>query len=99
MGAPRGADRGIACRWRIRMMSPDGPLEILIAALAFAVAIGILVTVHEFGRFWVARRLGIRVLRFSIGFGKPIWQRTAGKDPVEYVIAAIPLGGYVKVLD
>src|SRR5690606_9164050 len=44
-------------------------------------------------------RLGIRVLRFSIGFGKPLWQRTAGKDPVEYVIAAIPLGGYVKLLD
>lgn len=81
------------------MMSPDSPMEILIAALAFGVAIGILVTVHEFGHFWVARRLGVRVLRFSIGFGKPLWQRVAGKDQVEYVIAPIPLGGYVKLLD
>lgn len=58
-----------------------------------------LVAVHEFGHFWVARRLGIRVLRFSIGFGKPLWRRTHGEDQVEYVIAAIPLGGYVKLLD
>lgn len=81
------------------MISPDTPGEIFMAILTFIVAIGILVAVHEFGHFWVARRLGIRVLRFSIGFGKPLWQRTAGKDPVEYVIAAIPLGGYVKLLD
>jgi|HigsolmetaAR201D_1030396.scaffolds.fasta_scaffold01736_12 regulator of sigma E protease len=81
------------------MISPDTPGEIFTAVLTFIVAIGILVAVHEFGHFWVARRLGIRVLRFSIGFGKPLWKRTAGKDPVEYVIAAIPLGGYVKLLD
>ena len=81
------------------MISPDSPVKFLIAILTFIVAIGILVAVHEFGHFWVARRLGIRVLRFSIGFGKPLWQRIAGKDPVEYVIAAIPLGGYVKLLD
>lgn len=81
------------------MISTDSPAEILIAILTFVVAIGILVAVHEFGHFWVARRLGIKVLRFSIGFGKPLWQRTAGKDSVEYVIAAIPLGGYVKLLD
>lgn len=81
------------------MISTDSPAEILIAILTFVVAIGILVAVHEFGHFWVARRLGIKVLRFSIGFGKPLWQRTAGKDAVEYVIAAIPLGGYVKLLD
>ena len=62
-------------------------------------AIGVLVAVHEFGHFWVARRLGIRVLRFSIGFGKPLYRRVLGKDPVEFVIAAIPLGGYVKLLD
>src|SRR5690606_9488504 len=65
----------------------------------FIVAIGVLVAVHEFGHFWVARRLGIRVLRFSIGFGRPLWRRVYGKDEVEYVIAAIPLGGYVKMLD
>jgi regulator of sigma E protease len=68
------------------------------SALAFIVAIGILVAVHEYGHFWVARRLGIRVLRFSIGFGRPIWRRI-GRDDVEYVISALPLGGYVKLLD
>jgi len=63
------------------------------------VAIGVLVAVHEFGHFWVARKLGIRVLRFSIGFGKPLYRRVIGKDPVEFVVAAVPLGGYVKLLD
>lgn len=71
--------------------------DILIKILAFIVAIGILVTVHEFGHFWVARRLGVRVLKFSIGFGRPLWRRR-GKDGTEYIIAAIPLGGYVKML-
>jgi len=62
------------------------------------VSLGLLVTFHEFGHYWVARRCGVRVLRFSIGFGKPLWTRR-GKDGTEYVIAAIPLGGYVKMLD
>jgi regulator of sigma E protease len=62
------------------------------------VTLGILITFHEFGHFWVARRLGVRVLRFSVGFGKPLWSRT-GRDGVEYAIGAIPLGGYVKFLD
>ncbi len=62
-------------------------------------AVGVLVTFHEFGHFWVARRLGVKVLRFSVGFGKPLWKRVAGKDKTEYVVAAIPLGGYVKMLD
>ena len=68
-------------------------------ALWFIVAVSLLVTVHEFGHFWVARRLGFKVLRFSIGFGKPLWSRRWGRDPVEYCIAPIPLGGYVKMLD
>jgi regulator of sigma E protease len=67
-------------------------------AFYFVVALGILVTIHEFGHFWVARKLGVKVLTFSVGFGKPLWQRKA-KDGVNYVIAAIPLGGYVKMLD
>ena len=67
--------------------------------LWFVVAVGLLVTVHEFGHFWVARRLGFKVLRFSVGFGKPLLRRVAGADQVEYVIAAVPLGGYVKLLD
>jgi regulator of sigma E protease len=69
------------------------------ALLAFIVAISVLVAVHEFGHFWVARKLGIKVLRFSIGFGKPLWSRTFGTDATEFVIAALPLGGYVKMLD
>ena len=62
------------------------------------VALGVLVTFHEFGHFWVARRFGVKVLRFSVGFGRPLWSRR-GTDGTEYVIAAIPLGGYVKMLD
>lgn len=66
---------------------------------SFLVAIGILVTVHEFGHFWVARRLDVKVLRFSIGFGRPLWRREFGADRTELVIASVPLGGYVKMLD
>lgn len=73
--------------------------DLVIAVAAFIVAIGVLVTVHEFGHFWVARRLGIKVLRFSIGFGRPLWRRTLGRDGTELIIAAVPLGGYVKMLD
>ncbi|MDN5872978.1 MAG: RIP metalloprotease RseP [Sinobacteraceae bacterium] len=65
---------------------------------AFAVAIAVLVTFHEFGHFWVARRLGVKVLRFSVGFGRPVWRRV-GCSGTEYVVAWIPLGGYVKMLD
>jgi len=67
--------------------------------LAFVLAIGILVAVHEYGHYLVARMAGIRVLRFSIGFGRPIWLRRWGKDQTEYCISAVPLGGYVKLLD
>ena len=72
--------------------------SILISTAAFVVAIGVLVTVHEFGHFWVARKLGVKVLRFSVGFGKPLWSRRFGDDETELVVAAIPLGGYVKML-
>jgi regulator of sigma E protease len=73
---------------------------ILTSIAAFIVAIGVLVTVHEFGHYWVARRLGFKVLRFSIGFGKPLLRRVSrDADAVEYVLAAIPLGGYVRLLD
>jgi len=70
-----------------------------VSLLAFVVAISILVAVHEFGHFWVARKLGIKVLRFSIGFGKPVWSCHFGRDRTEFAIAALPLGGYVKMLD
>lgn len=67
--------------------------------LWFLVAVSLLVTVHEFGHYWVARRLGFKVLRFSVGFGRPLLKRVWGRDRTEYVLAAIPLGGYVKLLD
>ncbi len=73
--------------------------EVLYSIGGFLLALGILVAVHEYGHFWVARTLGIKVLRFSIGFGKPLWSRRSGPDQTEYVVAAIPLGGYVKMLD
>jgi len=65
---------------------------------SFIIALGILVAVHEFGHFWVARRCGVKVERFSIGFGKSIWTKQ-GKDGTEYALCVIPLGGYVKMLD
>lgn len=75
-------------------------MNLLLIIPAFLVAIGVLVTVHEFGHFWVARKLGVKVLRFSIGFGKPLWRRVSNDpDKVEYVVAALPFGGYVKMLD
>ena len=73
-------------------------LEVLWSAGAFVVAVGFLVAFHEFGHFWVARRCGVDVLRFSIGFG-PVIARRYGRDGVEYALSAIPLGGYVKMLD
>jgi len=75
-------------------------IDFVQSVLAFVVAIGVLVAVHEFGHFWVARRLGFKVLRYSIGFGRPLL-RWRGRDPdrVEYWLSAIPLGGYVKMLD
>lgn len=65
----------------------------------FIIAIGVLVAFHEFGHYWVAKRLGVKVLRYSIGFGKPLFSWTGGKDGTEYALSAIPLGGYVKMLD
>lgn len=73
-------------------------MALLQTLLATLVALGVLVTIHEWGHFWVARRCGVKVLRFSVGFGRPIWMRT-GRDGTEYAVAAIPLGGYVRMLD
>src|SRR5690554_6336926 len=73
-------------------------MQIIQSVLALALTLGILVTLHEFGHFWVARRCGVKVLRFSVGFGKPLfsWYDRHG---TEFAVAAIPLGGYVKMLD
>ncbi|MCP4990307.1 MAG: sigma E protease regulator RseP [Colwellia sp.] len=73
-------------------------IEFLWNLASFVIALGILVTVHEYGHFWVARKNGVKVERFSVGFGRAIWRKT-GKDGTEYVLAMIPLGGYVKMLD
>jgi regulator of sigma E protease len=73
--------------------------DLLFTAGSFIVALAILIAVHEFGHFWVARKLGVKVLRFSIGFGRPLMRRVSPRDGTEYVLAAIPLGGYVKMLD
>lgn len=74
-------------------------IEVLTSVAAFIVAISVLVAVHEYGHYLVGRLCGMKVLRYSIGFGKPLWTRVAGKDQTEYCISAIPLGGYVKFLD
>jgi regulator of sigma E protease len=73
-------------------------MQIVETVLALLLTLGILVTLHEFGHFWVARRCGVKVLRFSVGFGKPLfsWYDRQG---TEFAVAAIPLGGYVKMLD
>lgn len=73
-------------------------MDILWNLGSFLLALGILIAAHEFGHFWVARRCGVYVERFSIGFGKSLW-RKVGKDGTEYTLAMIPLGGYVKMLD
>ena len=73
-------------------------LNVLWSVGAFLVAIGVLVSVHEYGHFWAARRAGVKVLRFSIGFGRPLWRRT-DRHGTEFVVAVLPLGGYVKMLD
>lgn len=74
-------------------------MSILTNIAAFLVAIAVLVAFHEYGHYWVAKKLGVKVLRFSIGFGKPLWKKVSGPDQTEYTIAAIPLGGFVKMLD
>ena len=72
---------------------------VLGSLLAFIVAISVLVAVHEYGHYIVGRWCGMKVLKFSIGFGKPIWKRISGPDNTEYCISAIPLGGFVRFLD
>lgn len=73
-------------------------MQALITLIAFLVTLGVLVSFHEFGHFLAARMCGVRVLRFAVGFGKPLFTFRA-KNQTEWVLAAIPLGGYVKLLD
>ncbi len=74
-------------------------MSITYTIISFIIALGVLITFHEFGHYLVARWNGVKVLRFSIGFGQPIFRKRWGKDQTEWIIAAIPLGGYVKMLD
>ncbi|MBX9630313.1 MAG: RIP metalloprotease RseP [Burkholderiales bacterium] len=74
-------------------------MNIVSTAIAFVVALGLLIVFHELGHYLVARLCGVKVLRFSVGFGAPIWQRKLGRDGTEWAIGAFPLGGYVKMLD
>jgi regulator of sigma E protease len=71
----------------------------LITIVSFLVTVGVLVVIHEFGHYLAARLLGVKILRFSVGFGKPLVTRRKGRDQTEWVLASIPLGGYVKMLD
>ena len=73
-------------------------MQFLYVLLAGVVVLGPLIAIHEFGHFWMARRCGVKVLTFSIGFGPALWRRMA-RDGTEYRLAAIPLGGYVRMLD
>jgi len=74
-------------------------VDLLYSVGGFVLALAVLIAVHEFGHFWVARKVGVRVLRFSLGFGRPLYRREFGTDRTEFVVAAVPLGGYVKMLD
>ncbi|HKW79614.1 MAG TPA: site-2 protease family protein, partial [Casimicrobiaceae bacterium] len=67
--------------------------------LAFAVTLGVLVIFHELGHYLAARLLGVKVLRFSVGFGRILWSRPFGRDRTEWALSAVPLGGYVKMVD
>lgn len=74
-------------------------MTVLSTIFAFVIALGLLITFHELGHYLVARWCGVKVLRFSLGFGQPFFRKRLGKDQTEWVVAAIPLGGYVKMLD
>src|SRR5258706_2892906 len=74
-------------------------MSLLNTIVAFIVALGILIVVHEYGHYLVARLCRVKVLRFSVGFGRPLFIKRIGPDQTEWVLAAIPFGGYVKMLD
>src|SRR5204862_4023125 len=77
----------------------EGTLGMITTVLAFVLTLGVLIVIHEYGHYRVAVACGVKVLRFSVGFGRTLWRRQATPDSTEFVIAALPLGGYVKMLD
>jgi len=74
-------------------------IEIAYKIAAFLVTLGVLVIIHELGHYWIARWCGVKVLRFSVGFGRIVWSRRLGPDATEWALSAVPLGGYVKMAD
>jgi regulator of sigma E protease len=74
-------------------------MSFITTVVAFIVTLGLLIVIHELGHYYVARLCNVKVLRFSLGFGKPLWSRKRGRDQTEWAVAAFPLGGYVKMLD
>lgn len=74
-------------------------MSLLFTLVAFIVALGVLIIIHELGHYLVARWCGVKVLRFSVGFGQPLITRRLGRDRTEWTVSALPLGGYVKMLD
>jgi len=74
-------------------------MSIFLGAIGFIIALGLLIAFHEYSHYWVAKKCGVRILKFSVGFGKPLYRKTAGDDRTEYVVGMLPLGGYVKMLD
>src|SRR5688572_25775814 len=71
----------------------------IVTVLSFLVTVGVLVVIHELGHYLAARLMDVKILRFSVGFGRVLWSRRTGRDGTEWALAAIPLGGYVKMLD
>ena len=74
-------------------------MNAFITVAAFVIALAVLIIIHEYGHYLVAKLAGVKVLRFSVGFGRPLWLRRGGTDATEWVVCAVPLGGYVKMLD
>ncbi len=86
-------------RARLAQTSDGRLMDPVTKLLAFLVVLGVLVVFHELGHYWVARWCGVKVLRFSVGFGRVVWSRRFGPDRTEWAISAVPLGGYVKMVD
>jgi regulator of sigma E protease len=74
-------------------------MNLNVTILSFLVTVGVLVVIHELGHYGAARLMGVKIVRFSVGFGRVLWMRRLGRDQTEWAVAAIPLGGFVKMLD
>jgi hypothetical protein len=98
-GAGGGPQRAPRRRRAGRAADGEGRMSFLHTAASFIVALGVLIVVHEYGHYLAARLCNVKVLRFSVGFGRSLYTRKIGPDGTEWTVAAIPFGGYVKMLD